>query len=280
MNSEQNNSTDRQRKLAQSKPIIIDSLKKAFPQNQEVTKNIEAIFDLFAGEKPFAPDSDTHKLGIDFLNEVTRDIRSCKLLYSKKLYPHAVYHLQQAIEKSIKGYVLLEGYFKITELREITTHQSPLVLMKAVLEKTGIKKLAEISDDTMLKNKIEDAEATIANEGKRIEIAKTSKEEIKRLYSRREEYQKTSNLIAQLLNNGLVNIGISPLPASLFQNISAIVTIMILAIITFPHESYTRYPDGKLTPNDYDRRLGIVCETPKIIRLLEVEVKNLQEYYR
>jgi HEPN domain-containing protein len=258
---------------------MVDAFAKAFPQNKEVTDKLEAIFDLLGRQASFTPDDKTRKLGFDFLNEATRDIKSCKLMHSKKLYPHAVYHLQQAVEKSIKGYVLIEGYFKITELREITTHQSPLVMMKAVLERTGIKRFAEISDDRALIKKIEDAEATIADEDKRIKIAKATQGEIKKSFSRIEEYKKKTNLIKQGVTEGLTNIGFSPMPTSLFQVISAIMTIMILAIITFPHEAYTRYPDGKMTPSDYGRRLGIVRETLRIARILEVEIRNLEKFY-
>jgi HEPN domain-containing protein len=277
-NAKRNNANAKERELAQLKAVITDVLKNAFPQNKEVSDNIEAIFDLTA-KKVHTPDDETCKLGFDFLNEATKDIKSCKLLYSKKLYSQAVYHLQQAVEKCIKGYVLIEGYFKTAEIREITTHLSPLIMMKAVLERTGIKRLAEISNDTTLKDKIENAEATIANEDERIKIAQATQAEIQKLISHIEEYRKKTNLIKQGVTEGLTSIGFSPMPTPFFQAFSAMMTIMILAIITFPHESYTRYPDGKLTPNDYNKQLGIVCETPKIVRLLEGEIRNLEKFY-
>lgn len=280
-NTQNNNATTRERRLAQLKPVVVDSLKKAFPNNKEVTDNLEAIFDLFARKAPFVPDDKTRDLGSSFLNEASRDVKSCKLLNSKKVYPHAVYHLQQAVEKSVKGYVLLEGYFNVTELKEITTHRSPLVMMKATLERTGIKGLAEISKDTTLKNKIEAAEATIADEGKRIEVAKISQAEIQGLCSQIEEYRKMGYLLESVFTDGLTRIGFGPAPTSLFQSVSAMVTVMTLAIITFPHEAYTRYPDpdGKMSPDNYDRKLGIVCETPRMVRLLEKEIRNLQKLY-
>lgn len=274
----ENNTTDRERRLAQLKPIIVDILKKAFPQNKAVTDNIDAIFDLFSEKVP-APDDNTRKLGFDFLKEAIRDTKSCKLLHSKKLYPHAVYHLQQAVEKCIKGYVLIEGYFTTAELKEIMTHQSPLVMIKAVLERTGIKKLVENYNDKTLKEIIKKAEDIIANEEKRIKIAKTSREEIRGFFSLMEEYGKKTSLIKQGITDGLTSIGLSPMSTSFFQNISAIMNIMILGIITFPHEAYTRYPDGKMTPNDYNEQLGIVYEIPKMVRLLEGEIRNLEKFY-
>lgn len=279
-NPEYNNTNTKEHLLAQLKPIIIESLAKAFPQNKEVVDNLPAIFDLLGVQAPFVPDEKTRKLGVDFLHEATRDVKSCKLLYSKKLYPHAVYHLQQAVEKTIKGYVLVEGYYKATELKEITTHQSPSVLLKGVLVKTGIKHLAEKSNDKTLKAKIDDAEATIANEDKRIEIAKTSQSEIKKLLSQIEDYRKVTDLIQQETSIKLTQIALGPMPMSLFQAISTIVAIMILAIITFPHESYTRYPDGQMVPDNYNQNLGIVCATPRIVRILEAEIRNLEKIYK
>ncbi len=272
-NTEQGNANNKERRLAETKSVLIDNLAKAFPQNPEVTNNLEAIVELIVSKAPFTSDDETRKLGYDFFVEAMRDLNSCKHLNSKKFYPHAVYHLQQAVEKTVKGYVLSEGYFKITEIKDITTHMSPLVLMKAVLERTGIKKLAEISNDETMKNKIADAETTIANEEKRIEIARLTQGEIKNLLSQIQKYRITTNLLEQGITANI------PISRSFFQAISAMATIMILAIITFPHESYTRYPDGKMIPNDYDRRLGIVCEMPKMVRLLEDEINNLKNYY-
>ena len=284
MNARENNqssATTRERRLAQLKPVVVGNLKKAFPNNKEVTDNLEAIFDLFAKKAPFVPDDKTRDLGSSFLNEASRDVKSCNLLNSKKVYPHAVYHLQQAVEKSVKGYVLLEGYFNVTELREIATHRSPLVMMKATLERTGIKGLAEISKDTTLKNKIEAAEATMSSEEKRIEIAEISQKEIKGLCSQIEEYRKMGCLLESSFSDGLTGIGFGLTPTSLFQSVSAMVALLILAIITFPHEAYTRYPDpdGKMSPDNYEKKLGIVCEAPRMVRLLEKEIRNLQKLY-
>ncbi len=282
-NTSHNDNTAKQRRLAQLKPIYksiyVDSLTKLFPQDKWLTNNLPAFFDLLAGKAPFTPDDKTRKLGLQFLQEAARDIKSCKVLYSKKLFPHAIYHLQQAVEKAIKGYVLLEGYYKATELREIKTHDTLLIMLKAVLERTGIKKLVEGSNDTTIMAKIMDAESTIEDEEKRIEIAKINKAEIKGLLSRIEEDQKKTNSIKQVITTRLTTVGTNTMPTSFFQAVSAMMPIVILAIITFPHESYTRYPDGKMTPTDYDRQLGIVLETPAMAQLLEVGIRNLEKFY-
>ncbi|MHB8105538.1 MAG: HEPN domain-containing protein [Dehalococcoidales bacterium] len=269
----------RQLLIKQMKPIIIDSLVKSFPNNNNIKNNIEAIYDLLGERKPFSLDNAIRNIGSAFLYEATNDIKSCKLLYSKRIYHHAIYHLQQAVEKAVKGYVLLEGYYTITELKELFTHDTPLILLKAVLIKTGIKKMAENSTDPLLLKTITIAENAVKNEGERFIIASFSKEKIHNFLSQTDDYQKITQLIRQLTSQGFANIGTNPMPISFFYAVSAIVVIMILGIITFPHESFTRYPGGIMTPDNYNKQLGIVTEAPKMIHLLESQMKNLFNYY-
>ncbi|MDO8716896.1 MAG: HEPN domain-containing protein [Dehalococcoidales bacterium] len=279
-NSKKNSGASKEQLLAQLKPVIIDALKKAFPDNREVTDNFAPIFDLLAKKALFEPDDETRDLGISFLNEASRDVKSCKVLNSKKIYPHAVYHLQQAVEKSAKGYVLLEGYFDVAELNEIATHRSPSVMMKAMFIKTGIKSL--ISKDPVIKNKMETFEAAITNEGKRIDIAKIPQIDIRIFCSQIEEYRKMGDQLETFFTSRLTGIDFDPnMATSLSKRFSAIGTLFLLAIITFPHEAYTRYPAlaAKMSPDNYDRRLGIICEIPRIVRLLEKEIRNLQKIY-
>ncbi len=88
-------------------------------------------------------------------------------------------------------------------------------------------------------------------------------------------------LLESSFSDGLTRIGFGLAPTSLFQSVSAMVALLILAIITFPHEAYTRYPDpdGKMSPDNYEKKLGIVCETPRMMHLLEKEIRNLQKLY-
>lgn len=273
-----NNSSEKEQLLAQAKAVIIESITKAFPNNKEVVDNMPAIAELLM-RVTLAHDEKTGSLGNDFLDEAYRDVQSCKLLYSKKIYPHAVYHLQQAIEKAIKGYVLVEGYYEAGELEKIMTHHSPEVLLKAIIERTGIKDFAEQITDKTLETKISSAKTTIGSEEKRIEIAKTDYNEILRSISQIDEYRKNTELIERAVINGFKNIGISPVPGSISKSLLSMVTIMVLAILTFPHESYTRYPDGKMVPKDYRRGLGIVRAVPRLLKLLETEIDNLKRIH-
>lgn len=100
---------DQKDRIAKLKPLIPSSLDKAFPKNQELLNIMSTFFDLRAKRDSFIPEDKSRKLGIQFLDEATKDIKSVEILYSKKLYPHAVYHLQQAVEE-VELYHLGERY--------------------------------------------------------------------------------------------------------------------------------------------------------------------------
>ena len=116
-------------------PIIINKIKQSFPDEKELLNNLLSMFELISKVR-LTEDLAVHKLGFDFLAEAERDIASCNALYSKKLYPHAVYHFQQAVEKAAKGYLL---GFNLLSVQELRTHDTPELFLDALFEKTGVE---------------------------------------------------------------------------------------------------------------------------------------------
>ncbi|GAI51518.1 unnamed protein product, partial [marine sediment metagenome] len=51
------------------------------------------------------------------------------------------------------------------------------------------------------------------------------------------------------------------------------VNMFTLAMITYPHAIYTRYPNDILSPHEYNKRLGIVSCYNKILKLLNKTIK-------
>jgi hypothetical protein len=49
-----------------------------------------------------------------------------------------------------------------------------------------------------------------------------------------------------------------------------------IAILTFPHYNFTRYPDGEMKPGDYTEDTGIVRVTPDIIENLMLMINLLK----
>jgi len=113
---------------AQIEPIIINNIKQSFPDKKELVENLPGMLEL-AKRVRLTEDRAARKLGLDFLYEAERDVKSCKVLYSKKLYPHATYHFQQAVEKATKGYMLGLGFYEIRELRELMSHFTPQLFL-------------------------------------------------------------------------------------------------------------------------------------------------------
>lgn len=257
----------------QIEPVILDKIKEKFSDSKELVDNVNSIAQLIKGTG-LTTDSDARKLAIDFLPEAERDIQSCKVLYSKRIYPHAVYHLQQAVEKAAKGYMLGFGFLNKAEIK---THDTPELFLKAVFEKTGIKAWAERLDDKDLKTLIDNAEQAIHDDDKRQEIALISPEAVCISLSKIDSYQNIGKQICQDLSEEVSSIlGKNLPPSPLLQSISAMATLFILATISFPHEAYTRYPDRSVTPSDYVPSLGIVHEIPRMTKYLTKGVQDLK----
>lgn len=261
---------------AQIEPIILETLEQAFPDYKELVGNLSDIARL-ATRVRLTGDEAPRKLGLDFLYEAERDLKSCKVLYSKRLYPHATYHLQQAVEKAAKGYVLALGFYEAHELGELHTHLTPEVFLKTVLERTGIKRLADQLTDETLKIKIGKAEREIDEEDERLAIARSGSEDIRKLLSKVDVYRRIGDRITTILIREVSNVVESEfLPPPALQTISSMTTIFILAVVTFPHEAYTRYPGGRMSPRDYTDRLGVVRAIPRMMKYLKPEIEKLK----
>lgn len=218
-------------------------------------------------------DESSKKLGIAFLDEADRDLKSCRALYQKKIYPHAVYHLQQSAEKAMKGYCLGLGILSIEEMR---SHYTPYVLLKGLFEKTGMRTLLEsLSEDA--KDRLDRAWEAIYKPEKRLAIAKITFQEI---IGHLHDIDKNEPAINELSDKlGQLLAGITPTedPPPLFlQTLSILGRIHILGSISFPHEEFTRYPDREMTPPEYASDLGVVKGIPHMIRYLAPAISDLR----
>lgn len=79
----------------------------------------------------------SHDKARRFLQAAAEDIRAADLLYQGALYRSAIYHLQQATEKTLKAYLLAQSALDIPRLR---THNSVLLFadfLEWALDKYG-----------------------------------------------------------------------------------------------------------------------------------------------
>lgn len=249
-------------------------MRQAFPNDKTIMAHADKIIEYFKGH-PIAwnVNEESRKLSIAFLDEADRDIKSCRVLHSKMIYSHAVYHLQQAVEKAMKGYCLGLG---ILSLQDIRGHDTPYVLLKGLLEKTGMKKLLEsISEDA--KDRLDKAWEAIEKPEKRLEIARMPFEQIVVALNDIHDYKlKSEQIIAQLIQLVANVKGKSESPSLEIATISVMVCLFILGSVSFPHEEFTRYPDRQMTPTEYVPELGIVKAIPVMIDYLAPEVIDLR----
>lgn len=254
-------------------PIIIDKIKQSFPDDKELLNNLLGMFELISKVR-LTEDAPAQKLGFDFLIEAERDIATCNALYSKKLYPHAVYHFQQAVEKAAKGYLL---GFNLLSVQELRTHDTPELFLDALFEKTGIESWSKQLGDKTLETKITNARQVMSRPDKRQEIARTTYDNITAQLSLIPTYvNKAKALSESLIEQVSPIVGVEFPPPPIFQAISATVVLFTLAAISFPHVEYTRYPDKEITPSDYKASLGIVRAIPRMIKCLKPEIQRLK----
>ncbi len=68
------------------------------------------------------PDRQSVDVALAFAEIARKDLRASRILYLNKLYPQAVFELEQAVEKSVKGVGLLMNL--VTPSRESLTHEA------------------------------------------------------------------------------------------------------------------------------------------------------------
>jgi len=251
------------------------TLKHAFPGDKILGDNIDRIMDFVKNKKiAWNGDARSRQLSYDFLNEAERDIKSYKVLYSKKIYPHAVYHFQQAVEKAMKGYCLALGMLSIEEVR---SHDTPYVLLKGLLEKTGLRDMLQglNAESKSLLDKAWEAQHDLE---KRLKIARMPIEEINfelnGIDNDREKTKQISDSLLPILLN--LRVDSQPLPLEI-TTLPILASLYRLGAVSFPHEAFTRYPDEeKMTPIEYSRDLGIVKAIPTMTKYLLTALKELR----
>ena len=258
--------------------ILKDALAQAFP-NSQISDDIDSMAQ-FTKSKNIGWHSDetSKQLGVAFLNETDRDIKSCRVLCSKKIYPHAIYHFQQAVEKAMKAYCLGLGILSIEEIRG---HDTPYVLLKGLFEKTGMKAMFKGSN-SQSKILLDKAWEVKDDPVKRLGIAKMPFDQIMYELECIDADSQRAKLIADatqaVLFKAAQSKGVNkPALPLILLTFHIMPCLYRLSVISFPHEAFTRYPDDEeMTPADYVSELGIVKALPKMINYLATAVKELR----
>jgi len=75
------------------------------------------------------------------------DLQASKILFQQGLYPHAVFYLQQSVEKLVKTIGLKTGAIVPSELKNRISHNTIKVYLKGVQKVLGYLNLFKKEDD-------------------------------------------------------------------------------------------------------------------------------------
>ena len=113
------------------------------------------------------------KLIFGFLDIAKKDRKASVILYDDKLYPLAVYHLQQSVEKIAKGYLLLFGEEYEKKFKDIG-HNTPYLFFE-LLKDVQVMKITKPNNESKTK---QDKEIEKLLAIPRTDISLLSKDEI------------------------------------------------------------------------------------------------------
>jgi hypothetical protein len=277
------NASDKLIKLAQNEIERITS-KKEDPQ---IIANALAFLSNLSQQLPLS-----EPLARDYIKFAEIDYQSARLLLENKIYPSAIFHLQQTIEKLAKAYALHLGLVKEEDLypkgkrkgRSGTVgHISPRAFI-SVLKRKGAIDIVYIVFTLLKEKSCEEIKKDIKNFESLLwkeELAVLSREDILSLLQQNdkiiENLSKIDRRVVKFeiekrklgLSTGARQMGLPisnsikgiPINQSMveeiFQKLITFVRLYILTIITFPHFSYPRYP-SKGHGVVYEEGLGIV----------------------
>ncbi|MEM4522122.1 MAG: HEPN domain-containing protein [Nitrososphaeria archaeon] len=260
-------------------------------------KMIKKLTDL-ASIFELSPDYDMAK---KFIDTAKKDLIASKTLYLNGDYSNSTFHLQQAIEKIAKAYALQIGFLSIKEIKGVG-HETPEVFLRLLKRKKFVRPLIDlvnqISPTTIDINKLNEINRIskkLRDKKTKVEVAKYSKEQIENILKLckniKESFIKMKELfiiiipsiqskVKQNLLNELksfvpkikpenVDEIIKTLKPEFFDFIANFLIMFVLAIITYPHASFTRYPNGTIKSEDYAPGLGIVDMMPQLHNMVE-----------
>jgi len=207
------------------------------------------------------------------------DSKAAAILYQSGELALSVYHIQQAAEKAMKGFCLSVGAVTMEQLRK--THRTPQLILKTIEQWPGSEMSTILSG---IDNK--DYKRAIKKAKKLVNSDRVGQEQLAKLLLRSDKFELSIEVLLQLsdqlmaatplleqkedevkkvMAKCLPEYANSIMTYSLMKYGQAIGQCYIFGVLTFLHESYTRYPGGPLEPQDYTSKLGIVQAIPAII---------------
>jgi hypothetical protein len=212
-----------------------------------------------------------------YLDAGEADYRATTLLFERKEFALTVYHIQQAIEKAMKSFCLSIGDVSVEELS--TTHRTPLPLLKIIEEKPGSEMISVLNSIgnqdyrvtvRQVKRLVNSDQQRLANLPMNSSARALDIETLIRVadavFTTHPLLEQKENEVKAVFAEYLPEYKESIVAYSSVKSGQAAGLCYILGVLTFPHESYTRYPGGFLEPQDYTEGIGIVQAIPIMIQ--------------
>ena len=210
----------------------------------------------------------------EYFKSADADIKAAELLYNIKINSLALFHLQQAAEKILDGIGYMSGYISYEEIKK-SNHVTPKIYYKLIY-----KVLSAISDIKM-------TEAEFSE--KREDVAKLSSNEIKKIMNECDEnkieptvksifWKNIDKFLKEARRHGKNKTIIYN---KIGERVHGFVVMTVLSRILYPHEAYTRYPDGNIKPSDYNNlKLGIAENIEELINLAKKSNQEVSEFIK
>lgn len=232
----------------------------------------------------------------EFILIAEQDMKDAQLLYENKSFASSIYHLQQSVEKATKACGFSVFFLNKNDLKKVQ-HTTPKVFM-SLLNKyiiLFIELTKSFNPNSTNKNlkEIEEIFYKTFNKGIKKDIAKFDENKIKTVLELSDVFKKSEKKISDFLKETIkefikeskddeykekLKFFKSMILPKIIPYTYEFVNLYLLSIITYPHESYTRYPDQDMTPKDYTSDLGIVVMFNEITNILNSSIKALKNY--
>jgi len=250
---------------------------KNLPSNQDTQSDSNKFFEIIYKISNGDVNIENFRMAKEWLKLAKDDLETSKLLYDNKHYRNSIFLLQQSVEKTVKADYTAFSLIPKKQIRKIG-HKTPLAFVNLLKQEWVGPFLALVNKQysSSLNKNIEILENLINN--KDDEMALMNEEEISKFLSLCNIYDDDTQFMNFLsyynssekqIITDRINMGLACL--------SSLITLSIISLITYPHITYTRYPDGKIKPEIYNENLGIVKKSKEIFELVDKTIYNLEK---
>jgi len=288
-----------------NKEDILEIINQILPKNKNIPKEkvddifsfITSINELIINRKQKNSEKNI-TLAKEFLELSKKDISISKYLYDKKDFSNSVYHLQQSVEKLTKAFGL--AFFMLNKNdfkgKKGVSHKTPLAFVK-MLNVKWVEPYISLMKSFYPNLKTDTKELEEIIHKKKYELAKLNENEIRNFLNLaknikhkledKDVKRQITNIIDNILSSSLLPETSKESKALHFLRnnfkidfVISFISLYLLSVITYPHFSYTRYPDEEIKPTEYTMSRGIVKVSPEIWKFLDESLKLLDEYLK